>query len=119
MAEAFYYPAIALMLDKPPEQDPQPKDLRAGTDRSGVFDKHTILAIREARYLQSLGAEMSENLGRPVRPRIKKASLSDGPKAAAWKYRGVLGLDEKVQKSKDAYALFGHLRAEIESLNIL
>ena len=84
-----------------------------------MFDKHTILAIRKTRYLQSLGAEMSENLGRPVRPRIKKAALSDDPKAAASKYRGALGLDEKVQKSKDAYEFFRHLRAEIESLNVL
>ena len=119
MAEAFDYPAILLMLDEPPEQDPQPTDLRAGTSKSGVFDKRTILAIRRSRHLQSVGLEMSENLGRPVRPKIKKAALSDDPKAAASKYRGVLGLEEKVQESKDAYALFGHLRAKIESLNVL
>lgn len=119
MADAFDYPVLALMLDKPPRQKPLPKDLREGSGRSGVFDKKTILAVRETRSLQSIGSEMSKNLGRPVDPKIKKASLSDDPAAAAAKYRGVLGLDERTQKSGDAYALFRYLRAKIEERNIL
>ena len=84
-----------------------------------MLDKQTILAIRRSRHLQSVGLEMSENLGRPVRPRIKKASLSDGPNAAASKYGGAMELYELIQKSKDAYALFGHPRAEIERSSML
>lgn len=119
MANAFDYPVTVFFLTEPPEQDTQPKDLRAGTSRSGVFDKETILAIRKTRYLQSLGAEMSKNLGRPVRAKVKRASLSDDPKAAASKYRSTMGLGGQVRKSKDASSLFGYLRAKIERMNIL
>lgn len=119
MAAAFNYPVLALMLDKPPKQEPLPKDLREGRGRSGMFDKKTILVIRKTRRLQSIGSKMSKNLGKPVRPKIKKASLSDDPAAAAAKYRGVLGLDERAQKSGDARALFGYLRAKMEERNVL
>lgn len=119
MAAAFNYPVLALMLDKPPKQKPLPKDLREGRGRSGMFDKKTILVIRKTRRLQSIGSKMSKNLGKPVRPRVRKSSLSDDPAAAAAEYRGALGLDERTQKSGDAYALFRYLRAKIEERNIL
>lgn len=119
MASAFDYSVSAFLLAEPPEQDPQPQDLRAGNSRSGVFAKETILAMRKSRRLQSLGSEMAKNLGKSVSAKVKKTQLSADPTKAASEYRNALGFSDRIQKSNDAHLPFRHLRSKIEGKNIL
>lgn len=119
LSTAFKYPTEMFFLDEPPKQKPI-KDYRFLPDGRQTFDKKILYAMRESRYLQRIGLELLENLGRPAEPEAEKVSLDDSHKEAASKYRDAFGLTEdKQRKFKNAYGMFDYLRRALGSANVL
>ena len=118
LSTAFKYPVAMFLLDEPLKQKPV-KDHRFLPDGRTTFDKKTLDAMRESRYLQRIGLELLENVGRPAEPKVEKVSMDDDPKEVASKYRAVFKLTEDKQRQfKNAYGMFNYLRQALESVNV-
>ncbi|GIU68816.1 MAG: hypothetical protein KatS3mg002_0052 [Candidatus Woesearchaeota archaeon] len=116
----FKCPLAAFFLSEPKEEKPLPKDYRFLPDKTNIFDKKTILAIKKARDLQKIGKELSLNIRYETKTKVEKVKLSENPDLIAKRYRELFNLDfEKQAKFKDAYKLFNYLRDVLENINIL
>ena len=120
LSEAYKRPLASFFLSRPKQERPIPKDYRFLPDRTNIFDRKTILAIRRTRSLQNLSKELSLNINYSTKTEIRKTKLTDNPDLIASEYRKLLNLDlEKQRKFRDAYKMFGHLRDVLEDHNIL
>jgi Zn-dependent peptidase ImmA (M78 family) len=120
LSELYKRPLASFFLSKPKQEKPLPKDYRFLTNKTGIFDRKTILAIRRTRSLQNVSKELSLNIDYDTKTQIKKAKLTDDPDLLASEYRRSLDLDiEKQRKFRDAYKMFGYLRDVLEDLNVL
>ncbi len=120
LSEIYKRPIASFFLSKPKQELPMPKDYRFLPNKTNIFDRKTILAIRRTRSLQSLSKELSFNINYTTKMEVKKAELTDNPELIASEYRKILNLDiEKQRKFRDAYKMLGHLRDVLEDLNIL
>ena len=119
LSTAFKYPVAMFLLDEPLKQKPV-KDHRFLPDGRTTFDKKTLDAMRESRYLQGIGFELLENLGHPAEPKVEKVSMNDDPKEVASKYRDAFELTEDKQREfQNAYGMFNYLRQALGSVNVL
>ncbi|MBU2561556.1 MAG: ImmA/IrrE family metallo-endopeptidase [Nanoarchaeota archaeon] len=113
-------PLAAFFLPEPPKEVSLPKDFRMLPDKKDTFERKTIFAIRKARRLQAISYELATNLKDEIKPKIKRASISDSPTETALKYRKAYNLTvDTQQKFKDAYKLHNYLRDTLEEQNIL
>lgn len=113
-------PLAVFFLSNPPEEKPLPKDYRMLSDKSGIFDKKTILAIRVARRLQKVSKELAENLQQENKPDVSFVKISDSPKKVAESYRNNFQITEEIQKKwNTSYEAFNALRDLIEKRNII
>ena len=120
LSEIYKRPIASFFLSKPKQERPMPKDYRFLPNKTNIFDRKTILAIRRTRSLQNLSKELSFNINYTTKMEVKKAKLTDNPELIASEYRKILNLDiEKQRKFRDAYKMLGHLRDVLEDLNIL
>lgn len=120
LSNAYKRPLATFLLSEPLEELPLPKDYRMLPGRTDVFHKKTIYAIRKARSLQDVSAEMLINFNDSMEPRVKRAIISDNPEAAASTYRKAFELSIEVQEGfKTGYDIFNHLRSAIEAQNVL
>jgi len=120
LSEIYKRPIASFFLSKPKQESPMPKDYRLIPNKTNVFDRKTMLAIRRTRSLQNLSKELSLNINYATKTEIKSAKLTDNPELTASEYRKILDLDiEKQRKFRDAYKMMGHLRDVLEDLNIL
>ena len=120
MSKLFKRPLASFLLSEPKKERPLPKDYRFLPNRSGIFNRKTLLAIRKARSLQDISKELSFNIKYETGTMVQKATLSDDPNEMAKKYRELFNLNIlKQKKFKDAYKFFDYLRDVLEDLNIL
>ena len=120
LSEIYKRPIASFFLSKPKQEKPTPKDYRFLPNKTNIFDRKTILAIRRTRSLQNLSKELSLNINYATKTDIKKAKLTDNPELIASEYRKILNFNiEKQMKFGDAYKMMGHLRDVLEDLNIL
>ena len=87
-------PLAVFFLSEPPPEPAPPKDFRMLPDKTGKFDKKTLLAIRRARRLQDISKELSDNLDSSLNPKIKFYSLNDDPKKTAEIFRDEFKFNE-------------------------
>jgi Zn-dependent peptidase ImmA (M78 family)/DNA-binding XRE family transcriptional regulator len=121
LAKIYKRPLAVFFLSKPPQEPPPPKDFRSlPQEKKAVFSPKTRLAIRRARRLQSLAAELAKSLNRQITPLIGKVALSDNPEIVANRIREQLGVGIQMQFSweDENKALDGWKRA-IEKSGIL
>lgn len=91
-------PLAAFFLPEPPKDLPFPKDFRSlPPDERKPFSPKTHLAIRRARRLQSLAAELAKSLNREPILKIGRATLSANPEAVANRVRKQLGVELQTQ----------------------
>lgn len=120
LSNAYKRPLATFLLSEPLKEAPMPKDYRMLPGRKDVFDRRTILAIRKARGLQDVGAELLINFNDSAKPKIKRLKTSDTPEAIALKYRETFDISVETQrKFKTPRELFNHLRDSFEERNIL
>jgi len=114
-------PFAVFLLPKPPEELPFPNDFRSlPSDKRKPFSPKTRLAIRRARRLQSLTAELARSLNRESTLKIGRATLSDDPEVVANSVREQLGVDLQTQFGwTDENKAFNEWGKAIEKVGIL
>ena len=120
LSEIYKRPIASFFLSKPKQERPMPKDYRFLPNKTNIFDRKILLAIRRTRSLQNLSKELSLNINYTTKTEIKSAKLTDNPELIASEYREMLNLDiEKQRKFRDSYKMLRHLRDVFEDHNIL
>jgi len=119
LATVFKRPIAAFLLSEPKPEKPKPNDYRMLPNKTGKFDKKTVLVLREARKLQELCKELSKNVHTETKTQLENFKTSDDFQQIALNYRETLGLTkEKQENFKSAYDFFNFLRDKLEDLNI-
>lgn len=121
LSNLYKRPLAVFFLSSPPAELSLPKDCR--TIDSGVhriLSPEAILVFRRTRYVQSIFAELSEELGFDLNLSFPKASLSDNPKKLSERFREILGFSFELQskKIKDSRELFKTIRERLEGVNV-
>ena len=120
LSSAYKRPIAAFFLPQPQKEKPLPKDFRMLQNRTNVFDKKTLLVLRNARRLQKIYGELSSNIHDQTKPAIENATISDSPSEYAERYRSIFDLtEEKQRRFRDSRSLFNHLRDQMGEMNIL
>ncbi len=121
LTTAFRRPLAAFFLPQPKVEKPLPKDYRMiHPDQKGVFTKKTILALRKARYLQTISQELSNNTGSLITPTIKSVDIKTNPITISDTFRKRFVLTFEKQKNfNSSYQFFNYLRDILEDWNIL
>jgi Zn-dependent peptidase ImmA (M78 family) len=122
LAQNYKRSLATLLLPEPPPTPPLPMDFRTVKGKEGQrLSPPTLLALRKARRLQALAAELVED------DEQLQASFATGvynatadPAMAAAKERRRLGIDAVAQLTwNDGYAAFRSWRAAVEEQGIL
>ncbi|MEO0139478.1 MAG: XRE family transcriptional regulator [candidate division WOR-3 bacterium] len=120
LAKYFKRPLSALLLPKPPDELPISSYFRILPTSESEISKELRLAIRKAKYYQSISRELMEGLGISIEPEIKKFTLENNPREVAKRERENLGISLHEQFNwKSGYEAFNNWRNAIESKNIL
>ncbi|MCK5024698.1 MAG: ImmA/IrrE family metallo-endopeptidase [Thermoplasmata archaeon] len=120
LSNAYKRPLATFLLSEPLPESPMPKDYRMLPGKKDVFDKKTIHAIRKARGLQEIGAELLINVNESIKPQIKSLKISDNPESTALDYREIFNISVVAQrKFKSSYEFFNYLRDAFGEMNIL
>jgi len=119
LAKAYRRPLAAFFLAEPEEEQPLPRDFRRLPGGARPLTKRTLLAIRKARNLQMISADLMKNLDLTTGTDVAGAQLTDDPEEVAVEERTRLGIPVAEQRSwKDAYEGFRAWRDAIEERNI-
>ncbi len=88
LASLYKRPLAAFLLSKPPHELPLPKDFRTELSiKHKPLTPKTLFTMRKARKLQASAIELNNELGKPVRPVLIRATLSEDPEILAEKVR--------------------------------
>ena len=121
IADAVKRPTATLLLNEPPQEPALPKDFRGTQHRPERHSTDLRRAIRRARRLQRVAANVFKALGEPVRAQIPPdfdASLD--PSAAAHTMRSELDIPNNIHSQwKNPNAAFRGWRSIVEGRNIL
>ena len=110
------------MLLAPPDEPPLPADFRFQRATNGKLARETLLAIREARRLQSMANDVMDDLGENEEPILESITINAEPTEVGKKYREMLGINTSVKKmiwGHDDRKAFEDMRDKVESLNII
>lgn len=125
LANLYKRPLAALLLSSPPKPYPIPKDFRTLPYKK-PFTSETLLALRRARRLQNLTAELAKELDYEITPKFKEVKLpereniSDRAETLAIEERTRIGIKIEDQFSwKDSVQALDEWRPEIERLGVL
>ncbi len=117
LAHIYKRPLAAFFLPSPPEEPTAPPDFRATPARRGrPLDPSTRLAIRRARRVQAVAADLAD--GQQID--VGKASIQDAADDAAAAARGRLGVAIDAQLEwVDTTAAANAWKAAVERLGVL
>ncbi|NLM28825.1 MAG: ImmA/IrrE family metallo-endopeptidase [Methanomicrobiales archaeon] len=119
LARAYRRPLAAFFLAEPEEERPMPRDFRRLSVGAHALTKKTLLAIRKARNLQAISADLMDNLDLTTEADVAGARLTDDPEEVAEEERRRIGIAVHEQQSwKSAYEGFRAWRDAIEEKNI-
>jgi len=120
LANYFKRPVAIFFLPEPPEEPSIVSSFRILPKSKPEFSKDLRLAIRKARYYQSISNDLMKGLGIDTKPKIRAYTLHDNPQESAREERERIGITVEEQfKWKNAYEAFNVWRLAIESRNIL
>lgn len=120
LTRIYKRPLAAFFLPEPPKELPLPRDFRTlPLDEKKPFSPDTRLAIRRARRLQSLAAELAKGLNRETVVEIGRTTLSDDPEVVATSIRGKLGIEIQTQFGwKDEIEAFNQWKKALEKRGV-
>lgn len=119
LANYYKRPVAAFLLPRPPQTPSTPPDFRYLPDKPGMLSKETRLALRRARRLQAVAADLMQALERPTRPILGTASSDDDPEAVVSRERARFGVSSSQGESKKASEALWDWRDLLERANIL
>jgi len=122
LASLYKRPLAIFFLPAPPLEPPLPTDYRVlPEEKRRPLTKQALLAIRRARYLQSVATELlqEESTG-DILLSFEGVSLNDDPEAVAERQRTRLGISLASQQSfRSVYDAFSRWREVLENQRIL
>ncbi|MGC9093204.1 MAG: ImmA/IrrE family metallo-endopeptidase [Bacteroidota bacterium] len=120
LSHLFKRPTSVFLLSEPPVEPSYSTSFRIMPKSEKYLSKELRLAIRKARYYQSVANELMKNLDVSTKPDITSASISEDPSVIARRERDRISISiEKQFEFKNAYMAFNEWRKAIENLNIL
>ena len=122
LASLYKRPLAVFFLPIPPQEPPLPTDYRVlPEDKRRPLTKQALLAIRRARYLQSVATELLEEESHgDILPSLEKVSFNDDPELVAERERTKLGISAvDQQRFRSVYDAFGKWREVLENQRIL
>jgi len=120
LAKYFKRPVAVFFLPQPPDEPSITSSFRILPQSKTEFSKELRLAIRKARYYQSIANELMKDLGLSTKPQIQTLTLDSNPQKVAKEERKNFGISLEQQYNWDnAYEAFNTWRFAIESKNIL
>jgi len=122
LASLYKRPLAVFFLPIPPQEPPLPTDYRVlPEDKRRPLTKQALLAIRRARYLQSVATELLEEESHgDILPSLEKVSFNDDPELVAERERTKLGISAvDQQRFRSVYDAFGKWREVLENKRIL
>lgn len=118
LAKVYNKPLAALLLYKPIEEKPLPKDRRTvKSELVGVFDLKTIKVVERARALLASLLQLKKELGIEIKKFSDSASLDDDPTEIANHFRIKWKLDELKHLPNNDAALEGFIE-KVEELGV-
>jgi len=118
-SKAYKRTIATLLLSKPPEEKPLPKDRRTiDSAELDNFHEKTIMAVRKARALAQSFIELKQELGFEMLIFKFSASMSEEPKAVASRLRQEWKLDELREIKNINDALMAYIE-KVESQGII
>lgn len=119
LSKGFKRPLAAFFLSQPQKEPPIPQDFRRLPGGHRPFSKKTLLAIRKARNLQVICAELLENLDQEIDTDILRVDLSADPESIALYEREAFSAPIINQpRWNNAHDAFNYWRELIEQRNI-
>jgi len=121
LARFYKRPLAVFFLPAPPKGPPLPTDFRVlPQQEKGVLSRETHLALRNARRLRSLAAELARSINRELIIKVSKASLADDPEAVAMRERECLGVETHEQFDwRNSREALREWRKGVENLGVL
>ena len=120
MSSSYKCSLAAFLLPEPQPEKPLPRDYRFLQGRRGVFDKKTLLAIHDSRYLQEIGRELSSNIDSRAELDIARTDTDQDPALVAAEHRILLGLSWDGQLEFDnARKMLNYLRDRLGDAGVL
>lgn len=116
LAELYKRPLAYFLLEQIPKDVVLPKDFRIvySSETTG-FAPPVMLAIRKARYIQSVIQEIAEE---KFEYNLKKVSISDNPEDVASYFRAVIENPEEEKRLLEPAAHLRYWKEKVEKLNI-
>ena len=120
LAQCFKRPLATFFLPEPPAEPSIVSSFRVLPKSESEISKDLRLAIRKARYFQSISNELMRDLGIKYKGEVKIATLQDDPKKIAQEERKSMNISLEQQfKWQSPYQAFQIWRNAVESKNIL
>jgi len=120
LARIFKRPTAVFFLPEPPDEPPFSASFRIMPKSEQNLSRELRLAIRKARYYQSIANELMEDLGINPKANVKFATINDDPLLLAREERRKLGISIEEQfEFRNAYSAFNRWRNAVEAQNIL
>jgi Zn-dependent peptidase ImmA (M78 family)/DNA-binding XRE family transcriptional regulator len=120
LANCFKRPLAIFFLPEPPEEPSIAASFRILPKSEEYLSKELRLAIRKARYYQSIANELMKDLGIDIKLKIPSVSINDDPIIIAQKERERFEISiDKQLKWQNAYSAFNEWRSAVEQLNVL
>jgi Zn-dependent peptidase ImmA (M78 family)/DNA-binding XRE family transcriptional regulator len=122
LASLYKRPLAIFFLPTPPLEPPLPRDYRVlPEEKRRPLTKQALLAIRRARYLQSVATELlKEEPTGDILASFEMVSLNDDPEFVAERQRAKLGISLDYQQSfRSVYDAFSRWRDVLENQRIL
>jgi len=107
LSHLFKRPLAVFFLPQPPIEPSYSQSFRILPKKEQLFLKDLRLAIRKARYFQSIANELMVDLGIDSKPKITFATTSENPVTVARRERDRIGVTIQKQFTfKNAYEAF-------------
>ena len=122
LTSLYKRPLAIFFLPTPPLEPPLPADYRVlPEEKRRPLTKQALLAIRRARYLQSVATELlTEESTGDILPSLERVSLNDDPEFVAERERTKLGVSVIDQQCfRSVYDAFNRWREVLENQRIL
>ena len=123
LTDYYQRPLDAFLLSAPPEESPTPKDFHFRSlpnKEASPLQADTLFALRKAKRLQSVAAELKGEFHNKLVDSIGKVTEASNPELLAVKVRGLIKIDHEAQSKwkKDSGALNQWIKA-VGAFNIL
>ena len=122
LTSLYKRPLAVFFLPTPPKEPPLPTDYRVlPEDKRRPLTKQALLAIRRARYLQTVATELlEEEPTGDILPSLERVSLNDDPEVVAERERTRLGISvADQQRFRSVYDAFNKWRQALENQRLL